>query len=96
LRQLQRRVVETLVERTLAAARWYGARAVGIAGGVSANALLRREASARGAAVEIPVFIPRLSLSTDNAAMIAAAGIRQLERGAVAPPDLNAAASLAL
>jgi N6-L-threonylcarbamoyladenine synthase len=92
----QRRVVETLVERTFAAARWHGARAVGMAGGVSANALLRREATARGAAVEIPVFIPRPSLSTDNAAMIAAAGMRQLDRGAFAPPDLNAAASLAL
>ena len=44
----QRRVVDTLVERTFTAARWYGARAVGIAGGVSANAGLRREAAARG------------------------------------------------
>lgn len=92
----QRRVVETLVDRTFAAARWHRARAVGIAGGVSANALLRREASARGAAADIPVFIPRMSLSTDNAAMIAAAGMRQLDRGAIAPPDLNAAASLIL
>jgi N6-L-threonylcarbamoyladenine synthase len=92
----QRRVVDTLVERTFAAARWHGARAVGIAGGVSANASLRREATARGASLEIPVFIPRLSLSTDNAAMIGAAGLRQLARGHVAPPDLNAAASLVL
>jgi N6-L-threonylcarbamoyladenine synthase len=92
----QRRVVDTLVDRTFAAARWHGARAVGIAGGVSANARLRREASARGAALEIPVFIPRLSLSTDNAAMIGAAGLRLLARGRVAPPDLNAEASLTL
>lgn len=92
----QRRVVDTLVERTFAAARWHGARAVGIAGGVSANASLRRDASARGAALELPVFIPRLSLSTDNAAMIGAAGMRQLARGQFAPPDLNAAASLSL
>jgi N6-L-threonylcarbamoyladenine synthase len=92
----QRRVVDTLVERTFAAARWHGARAVGIAGGVSANAGLRRDAAARGAALDIPVFIPRLSLSTDNAAMIGAAGLRQLARGALAAPDLNAAASLAL
>lgn len=92
----QHRVVETLVERTFAAARWHGARAVGVAGGVSANAHLRSEMAARGAAVELPVFIPRLSLSTDNAAMIAAAGLRQLARGRLAPPDLNADASLAL
>ncbi len=92
----QRRVVETLVEKTFAAARWHGARAVGIAGGVSANQRLRREAAARGASVEIPVFIPRLALSTDNAAMIAAAGFRQVAAGRFAPPDLNAAASLPL
>jgi len=40
--------------------------------------------------------VPRLSLSTDNAAMIAAAGLRQLDRGRLAPADLNASASLAL
>ena len=92
----QRRVVGTLVERTFAAARWHAARAVGIAGGVSANSGLRREAMARGAAAEIPVFIPRPSLSTDNAAMIAAAGFRRLHGGDIAPADLNAAASLVL
>ncbi|MEZ5283435.1 MAG: hypothetical protein R2712_01240 [Vicinamibacterales bacterium] len=92
----QRRVVDTLVERTFAAARWYGARAVGIAGGVSANARLRREAEARGLTLELPVYVPRLALSTDNAAMIAAAGLRRLARGETAAPDLNASASLAL
>ena len=46
-----------------------------------------REAERRGASLEIPVFIPRLSLSTDNAAMIAAAGMRQLDRGAIAPAE---------
>jgi N6-L-threonylcarbamoyladenine synthase len=92
----QRRVVDTLVDRTFSAARWHGARSVGIAGGVSANTSLRREANTRGAALDMPVFIPRLSLSTDNAAMIGAAGLRQLARGNFAPPDLNAAAGLAL
>jgi N6-L-threonylcarbamoyladenine synthase len=92
----QRRVVETLVDRTFAAARWHGARAVGLAGGVSANSELRRSAEARGAALELPVFVPRPSLTTDNAAMIAAAGLRQLAAGRLAPPDLNASASLSL
>ena len=92
----QRRVVETLIERTFAAARWHGAKSIGIAGGVSANSRLRAEALAKSDHREIPVYIPRLSLSTDNAAMIAAAGLRLLAAGRFAPVDLNAAASLPL
>ena len=70
----QRRVVDTLIDRAFAAARWHGAQSIGIAGGVSANSRLRAEALAKAERSEIPVYIPRLSLSTDNAAMIAAAG----------------------
>jgi N6-L-threonylcarbamoyladenine synthase len=92
----QRRVVETLIDKTFAAARWHGARSIGIAGGVSANSRLRQDALAKSERSEIPVYIPRLSLSTDNAAMIAAAGLRQLAAGRIAPPDLNAAAALPL
>ena len=92
----QRRVVETLIDRTFAAARWHGARSIGIAGGVSANSRLRAETLAKSDRREIPVYIPRLALSTDNAAMIAAAGMRQLAAGRIAPPELNAAASLPL
>jgi N6-L-threonylcarbamoyladenine synthase len=92
----QRRVVETLLDRTFSAARWHGARSIGIAGGVSANSRLRKDALAKSERTEIPVYIPSLALSTDNAAMIAAAGLRQLATGRVAPADLNAAASLPL
>jgi N6-L-threonylcarbamoyladenine synthase len=92
----QRRVVETLIDRAFAAARWHGAKSIGIAGGVSANSRLRREALEKSERSDIPVYIPRLSLSTDNAAMIAAAGMRELAAGRLAPDDLNAAASLPL
>jgi N6-L-threonylcarbamoyladenine synthase len=92
----QRVVVETLVDRLFDAARWYGARSVGIAGGVSANSRLREDALARGAARGLAVFIPGLALSTDNAAMIAAAGLRRYRAGVGAPLDVNAYASLAL
>ena len=92
----QRRVVETLLDRTFAAARWHNAKSIGIAGGVSANSRLRADALARSTQVERPVFIPSLALSTDNAAMIAAAGMRQLAARKYASPDLNAAASLPL
>lgn len=92
----QRRVVDTLVDKAFAAARWHGAKSIGIVGGVSANSRLRAEAMAKAERSEIPVYIPRLALSTDNAAMIAAAGLRQLAAGRLAPADLNAAASLPL
>ena len=89
----QRTVIETLLERTFAVAQQYGARSIGIAGGVSANSRLRTDAEARGRAAGLPVYIPRLALSTDNAAMIAAAGLRLLERG-TPPADFHAAADI--
>jgi len=90
----QRIVVETLVERTFEAARAMGARSVGISGGVSANSRLRADAIARGEREGLPVFIPALSLSTDNAAMIAAAGLRKMAARGPSPLDFNAEASL--
>ena len=90
----QRVVVESLIERTFEAARWLGARSIGIAGGVSANSRLRHDAAARGTRDGLPVFVPSLALSTDNAAMIAAAGLRKLESGDSSPLDFNAYATL--
>jgi N6-L-threonylcarbamoyladenine synthase len=92
----QRSVVETLVDRTFAAARWHGARSVGIAGGVSANSRLRADAAAAGARAGLPVYVPTLALSTDNAAMIAAAGLRRFHAGVRADAFLNADAALPL
>ena len=92
----QRVVVKTLVDRTFDAARRYGANSVGVAGGVSANSLLREEFNARGEAREVPTFVPSLQLSTDNAAMIAAAGLRKFRAGVVSTLDFNADASLPL
>jgi N6-L-threonylcarbamoyladenine synthase len=92
----QRVVVQALLDRSFEAAAWLGARSLGIAGGVSANSALRAEAEARGAKAGLPVFVPPLSLSTDNAAMIGAAAMRKLRTGVTADWDLNAQASLAL
>jgi N6-L-threonylcarbamoyladenine synthase len=92
----QRVVVKTLVERTFTAQRRYGARSVGVAGGVSANSRLRADIKAYGDAREIPTFVPSLQLSTDNAAMIAAAGLRKLRAGFTSPMNMNADAALAL
>lgn len=92
----QRVVVEVLVDRLFEAAWRSGARSVGIAGGVSANSRLRKDAAARGEALGLPVFLPTLALSTDNAAMIAAAGLRCYHQGVTAAWDLNADAALKL
>ena len=92
----QRVVVETLLDRTFDAARRLGVRSIGIAGGVSANSRLRADALARGVREGLPVFIPSLALSTDNAAMIAAAGLRKMARGETSPLDFNAEASIAI
>ncbi len=51
---------------------------------------------ARGEQDGIPVFVPALSLSTDNAAMIAAAGLRRLERGESSDLRFNAQATMAI
>ncbi len=92
----QRAVVEALLDRLFDAGRWFGARSVGIAGGVSANSRLRADAAARGAELGLPVYLPSLALSTDNAAMIAAAGLRLYHAGVRAAADLNADAGLTL
>jgi N6-L-threonylcarbamoyladenine synthase len=92
----QRTAVDALLDRTFEAARWLGARSVGIAGGVSANSRLRTDAEARGASYGIPVFIPPLALSTDNAAMIGAAGFRKLRSAGPGELDFNAESALNL
>ncbi len=92
----QRVVVHVLIDRLFDAARRHQARSIGIAGGVSANSRLRAELEEQGRRREIPTFLPSLPLSTDNAAMIAAAGLRKFRAGITAAIDFNAAAALAL
>ncbi|HJZ71327.1 MAG TPA: tRNA (adenosine(37)-N6)-threonylcarbamoyltransferase complex transferase subunit TsaD [Vicinamibacterales bacterium] len=92
----QRIVVASLIEKLFDAARRHGAKSVGVSGGVSANSRLRAELQERGARREIPTFLPSLSLSTDNAAMIAAAGLRKFRAGVTSSLDLNADAALSL
>lgn len=87
-------VVEQLVEKTMLAAEETHAPALAMAGGVSANSLLRRrmqeEADRRG----IAFYMPKLQLCTDNAAMIGSAAYYQLLRSDAAPLTLNAMPNL--
>ena len=86
----QHAVVEGLIRRTLAAAEHFGVASVLISGGVAANRELRarfeEEASKRG----LEVFFPSRALSTDNAAMIAAAAYPKFVAGERADASLNA------
>lgn len=92
----QRVVVKTLVERAFTAQQRYDAKSVGVAGGVSANSRLRADIKSYGDSREVPTFVPSLQLSTDNAAMIAAAGLRRFRSGFASALDMNADSALAL
>jgi len=92
----QAAVVEVLVEKTVRAAKELQVRQVILAGGVAANRGLRQALRKRMEETGIPLAIPPLSLCTDNAAMIAAAGHILYERGEFAGLDLNAVAGLDL
>ena len=90
------RAAASFLRRLFALAARLGAKSVGIAGGVSANSRLRKDAAARAVKIGLPLFVPPLSLSTDNAAMIAAAGIRRMELSGPSKLDFNASASLSI
>lgn len=89
----QESVVDVLVTKTKRAADEFGVRQVLLAGGVAANALLRQEMDRR---VHLPVIYPPLSLCTDNAAMIAAAGHYRFLAGSRSGLDLDVSPNLPL
>ena len=92
----QRAIVEDLVGKTLAAASAYEVATLFVTGGVAANNELRKTFERRGAQDGLPVYFPSRPLSTDNAAMIAAAAYPKFLSKDFAPMDFSAEASLAL
>ena len=96
VRNFQAAVVNDLVARTLEAAAETGSRTVLVSGGVAANSELRERFEAKAAATGVRVFFPSRALSTDNAAMIAAAAYPRLLAGELGTSDLNADPNLRL
>jgi N6-L-threonylcarbamoyladenine synthase len=92
-RAFQDAVIDTLVEKTNRAARQFGRGRVVLGGGVAGNATLVGAMRERMATRGVRVFAPSSRLATDNAAMIARAGLFHLERGERSPLDLNAFAT---
>src|SRR4051812_7805601 len=91
LASFQHAVVTELLTRATASADQIDARSVIISGGVACNSALREAAH-----LPYPVYFPSHGLSTDNAAMIAAAAFPKLARGEFAGLEVNAQANLAL
>src|SRR5580693_1673249 len=96
VREFQKAVVRDLVERTMRAAEELNVESVLVSGGVAANSQLRATFEERATSAGVPVFFPSRALSTDNAAMIAAAAYPRLRHGILADTSLNADPSLAL
>ncbi len=85
----QRGVVTALVRRLAQAAEQRRPKSLLLTGGVAANTLLRREAARAADALSLPLFVPPIALSTDNAAMIGAAGYLAYARGDRAGMELG-------
>ncbi len=94
LASFQNAIITELLTRAAAAAESIGARAMIVSGGVACNSGLR--AAAKAGRLPYPIYFPTPGLSTDNAAMIAAAAFPKLERREFATFDLKAEPNLAL
>jgi len=95
--EFENAVTEVLLAKTKAAAERYGARTLILGGGVVANAHIRREFEKMAVELNVPLHIPEKTLTTDNAPMIAAAGIaRAGKAGSFETESLRAKGNLRL
>jgi N6-L-threonylcarbamoyladenine synthase len=90
----QEAIVEVLSEKAFAAARQEGIGVLAVVGGVSANSRLRQVFTERATSLGIRLAIPRSEYCTDNAAMIATAGLHAYRQRRYATTELEAAADL--
>lgn len=89
-------VVKCLTDRLMIAAEMTKAEKIVIAGGVSANSVLRSELSALCKKHGYSLYMPELSLCGDNAAMVGSQGYYEFINGCTAKENLNAIASLGI
>lgn len=92
----QRAIIDDLVRKTLAAAAAYDIATLFVTGGVAANQELRQTFERESAKQGLPAYFPSRPLSTDNAAMIAAAAYPKFVVKDFAPMDFSAEAGMAL
>ena len=92
----QEAVVDVLVAKAVRAVKEGSAKGVCLAGGVAANALLRERVSVACENLGIPSYLPSMSMCTDNAAMVAAAGSWSLEHRGPTPLSAGADPNLSL
>lgn len=96
VREFQNAVVRELVDRSMKAAEECGVETILVSGGVSANSALRARFEEQARENGLRVFFPERALSTDNAAMIAAAAYAGFREKRFADVGLNAKASMPL
>jgi tRNA N6-adenosine threonylcarbamoyltransferase len=96
VREFQNAVVRDLVERTMLATEECGVETILVSGGVAANSQLRASFEERAKARGLQIYFPSRALSTDNAAMIAAAAYPRYAHKQFADTSLNATASMPL
>ena len=87
-------ITAVLVKKTIKAVREYGVKEVVLAGGVSANSMLRSEMQKACGKNDVKLTYPRPVYCTDNAAMIAVTGFLRAERGSFDGLDIEPFASL--
>lgn len=89
-------VVSCLTENLMKAAELTGQKKIVIAGGVSANSVLRSELEKLCKKINLELFMPELSLCGDNAAMVGSQAFYEYKAGHIAKENLNAIASLGI
>ena len=89
-------VSDSLVPRTMTAAKELGYNKIAVAGGVAANSRIRADFKAAADKAGCRLFVPPLKLCGDNAAMIGCQGYYEFLEGNIAGSDLNAYANMEL